>query len=780
VKFSYNWIRSLVTGLEADPTELMKLITMKTAECEGVEPFAPWLSQVVAARVLAVEPIEGSHNVKATVDAGPALGTRQVVCGAPNCRAGLLTAYVPSGVTLAGGKEIRQAVIGGVPSDGMLASAAELELTRDHSGILELSAGAPGEPLPGCAPDFVIEVDNKSLTHRPDLWGHHGMAREVAAITGATLTDPADLSLIPTGAPAWQIEIQDFDLCPRYSALVFENVQVGPSPLWLAERLQAVGLNSISNVVDVTNYVMAELAQPLHAFDADWLHGNKIIVRRATEGEPYKALNDEAYTLTHQNLVIADERGPVALAGVIGGAGSAINNSTTRVVLESANFLASNIRKTSSALKIRTDASMRFEKAQDPINTVRGLALAAKLLMEVCPGIRLVGGLVDSWQPAPTPAPIELPLEWLVRKLGRPIEGAEVRQILEALQFTVAEPTPGVFSVTVPSWRATKDVTIKEDLVEEVGRMVGYASVPPVAPLQPVKRPWINAERLFHHQIREAVAAQGFTESYNYSFISEEMATRFGFDPAAHLRVGNPISVEQSLMRLSLLPGLHRNIQENQKRFDTFRLFEIGNEIHPRPGGLPQEVPHLMAALFAKTDGAASLYELKRLAECLLAGCETRPAPAAAYMHPARSASIVWRGQTVGALYELHPDLVEAGRAAILDLNLGLLFEMGPAIRKYTPLRRFPVSEFDLSVVTGLRSYTSDIQTLIRDSAGPLLDKVQFLYAYQGKPLADDQKSLSYRVTVGALDHTLSSDEVTTLRNGIIEKLRAAGYELRG
>ncbi|QOY91769.1 phenylalanine--tRNA ligase subunit beta [Paludibaculum fermentans] len=780
MKFSYNWIHELTDGLGIDPPKLMKLITMKTAECEGVEAHAPWLAQVCVARVMSVEPIEGSHNVKALVDAGPVHGQKQVVCGAPNCRPGVLTAYVPSGVTVAGGKEIRKATIGGVESDGMLASGDELDLNRDHAGILELSGVEPGEPIPGCAPDAVIEVDNKSLTHRPDLWGHHGMAREVAAISGVKLKDPVDLTLIPQGEPAWHVDIRDFELCPRYSALVFENVKVGPSPLWLQQRLEAVGLNPISNVVDVTNFIMAELAQPMHAFDADWLHGNTIMVRRAGEGEVFKALNDESYTLNTSNLVIADANGAVALAGVIGGAGSAINDKTTRIVLESANFQAANIRMTSSAVKIRTDASMRFEKAQDPLNTVRALARAVALLQEVAPGCRLVGGLVDSWQAAAVAPPIELPMTWLVRKLGRPIGADEVRGILESLEFLVDETAPGVFSVTVPTWRATKDITIKDDLLEEVGRMIGYATVPPVAPLQPVKQPWVNEERVFHHSVRELVAAQGFTESYNYSFLSEDAARQFHFEPGAHLRVINPISSEQSLMRLSLLPGIHRNIVENAKRYEEFRLFEIGNEIHKRgPGELPNEVPHLMAALYSKGDGKAGLFELKRLAECVMPGCTVTPAEAGPNQHPARCSSIEWRGEAVGTLYELHPSLMDAGRAAILDVNLAVLFKLGPAPRRYKPLRRYPTSEFDLSVVAGLRDLCGTLETKIRKAAGPLCEKVRFLYAYQGKPLADDQQSLSFRVTAGAADHTLSNEEVTGIRNAIIADLASAGYELR-
>ena len=264
-----------------------------------------------------------------------------MVCGAKNCRPGLLTAYVP----------LDKKVVSGVESDGMLASGAELGINRDHDGNCRT-----GFTTSGCAPDSIIEIDNKSITHRPDLWGHHGMAREVAAILGLELGDPAKPDLLPQGAAAIQVQIEDLELCPRYSALVFENVTVQPSPLWLQYRLTAIGLNPINNIVDMTNFVMAELAQPMHAFDADLLHGDTIFIRPAKDGEAFRALNDETYTLDASNLVIADSAGAIALAGVIGGGDSAISEKTTRVVLESANFQASSIRKTSSAIKLRTDA----------------------------------------------------------------------------------------------------------------------------------------------------------------------------------------------------------------------------------------------------------------------------------------------------------------------------------------------------------------------------------------------------------------------------------------
>jgi phenylalanyl-tRNA synthetase beta chain len=763
MKFSYNWIRELVPSLDTPARQLERLITMRTAECEGVEETGGLLSQACAARVVSVEPIPGSHNVKAIVEAGR-YGNKVVVCGAPNCRPGMLTVYVPIG----------KKVVNGVESDGMLASGAELGLNRDAAGIIELQ----GE-LAGYAPDSIIEIDNKSITHRPDLWGHYGMAREVAAILREPLRDPVQPSLVPTGPAPIQVAIEDLDLCPRYSALVFENVTVQPSPLWLQYRLTAIGLNPINNIVDMTNFIMSELAQPMHAFDRDLLHGDTIFIRRAREGEYLLALNEQDFTLHSSNLVIADAKGAVALAGVIGGMDSAIVASTNRIVLESACFNASSVRRTSAALKLRTDASMRFEKSQDPANTVRGLARAVELLQELSPGIRLVGGLADQRKPITPPPPIVLPMDWLARKLGKDVAPEEVRDILERLAFGVSTHGPGVFSVTVPSWRATRDVSVKDDLVEEVGRMIGYDSIAPKAPAILTTVPPANEERAFHAQVRAVFANQGFTEVYNYSFVTEADARAFGMDPAEHVTVANPIAPNQSLLRMSLLPELRSNVLENSKRFDSFRLFEIGREIHKQPQGLPREIPHLAAAIYSKDgDGAAGLFEMKRAAECLMPGAGTRPSAARPYEHPARAAEIHWHGAVAGRLFELHPTLAE-GRTAMLDLDLTAVQAAAPKEKRYTPIRRYPSSAFDLSVVAGERELAGDLRGKLAALAGPLLESIEYQRQYAGPPLPEGTKSVSFRLTFGSPERTLSSEEVGEIRARLIDGMRAEGYDLR-
>lgn len=620
--------------------------------------------------------------------------------------------------------------------------------------------------------DFVIEIDNKSLTHRPDLWGHYGMAREVSSHFKKSLKDPVDLSVLPTGKPSVEVKIENFDLCPRFSAVLFENVKVGPSPKWLQDRLESVGLNPINNIVDITNYVMAELPQPMHAFDADKVKDHTLIARAAHAGEKCKALNDETYDVDPSMILVAGVDGPLAIAGVMGGASSMIGDTTTHIIFEAANWHPASVRKTSVKLGLRTDASARFEKALDPENTVRGIARAIQLMKECCPEARLVGGLADLYRPLIPPDPIELEISWLERKLGRQIAQAEVVEILRSIGFGVEEK-PDRLTVTVPTWRATKDISVKDDLVEEVGRMIGYASIAPQPPTLAVNPPPINALRAFHNRARRSLRYYGFTEVQNYSFVSDAEATRFDFDPKSHVRVLNPIAEDQALLRVSLIPKIHRNVEENRKHFDSFRLFEIGNEIHKRPEGLPDEIPHLAIAIYAKDDGIAGLNELKRVA-AMLPGIEFRPAlDIRVFEHPARTADVWWKGQKLGRLFEFHPSFVEQGRAAVLDFDLRLMQELDAASeKKYTPISKFPSSSFDLSIVVGPRALSGEVGDAVATFGHP----PEFIEDYR---MPDGRRSLLFRITLSREDRTLTGEEVSAERTRLIEGLRAKGYELR-
>jgi phenylalanyl-tRNA synthetase beta chain len=628
--------------------------------------------------------------------------------------------------------------------------------------------------------DWIIDIDNKSLTHRPDLWGHIGMAREVAAITGRSLQDPVKPDLLPSGASPLRVDIEDYALCPRYSALLLENLAVNPAEQWMQTRLESIGLNSINNIVDVTNYVLAELPQPMHAFDADKLTGTTIYVRLARPGERLRALNGEAYDLTPEDLVIADDSGPIALAGVVGGAPTAISESTTRVVLESANFNATRVRLTSARHKLRTDASVRFEKALDPENTVRGLARTLELLATARPR----GGVADNRGPVKGIPLIVLPSKLVTRKLGIEVPPQQISEILRALGFPVEESAPGTLTVTVPTWRATRDISLKDDLVEEIGRMIGYDAIAPAAPLAACMVPPANPMRAFLRQVRNQLAAQGFNEVYNYSFVNQTEAERFSLHISDHIAVKNPIASELTHLRRILLPGVFKNIVSNVRHFPSFRIFEIGDEIHPKTAGLPDEVTHAAAAIYDAHGDEQDFFELKRVLECVFAGTRLTAAEARLYEHPARTAEIHWHNTVIGRIFELHPLLLRQegieGRAVLFDVNLDLAQQLAAQrVVKYTPLRKYPTSGFDLSIVSDSRTPVHQIQDALAQLAGPDLTAIDFIRQYDGPPLPPGQKSVSYHLEAGALDHTLSADEVTEIRNRIIEGMRAIGYDLR-
>ena len=654
---------------------------------------------------------------------------------------------------------------------------AECEGVHDPGAFAGASVAAVAR-AENSEPDSIIEIDNKSLTNRPDLWGHLGMAREVAAIAGLSVADP--VGELPAAASKGDISIsiEDANLCARFSGQRVENVKVAPSPLWMQYRLNSLGVNPINNLVDVTNYVLCELGQPMHAYDAELL-GSTIVVRAARKGESILALNGEKYSLGEEEIVIADAHKPVGIAGIIGGNDTAIRPATKRIVLEAASFPAAQVRKSSSRLKLRTDASMRFEKGQDPENTVRALARAVELLKLISPGSEAAPP-IDVYARKSTPPRIQLDLNWAERKLGRKLSTEEVVNIFKSLVFGVEQLDARKLLITVPSWRATKDISIPEDLVEEIGRMVGYASIVPQAPAVLAAPTARNLEHEQHRAIRAALTGQGFTEVSNYSFISDAEVETFGYATDKLLQVANPIIAEQKYMRPSLLPGIRRNLADNNRFFADFRLFEIGREYHKSNDGVPAERTHLIAAIFSREGreaSAANLLEMKRVAQYVAADCKVVPAKGhGKTMHPERAAHVEAGGQQVGQLYELHPALLDRGRAAILDLDLDALQALPSPRQAYRPLRRFPTSSVDLSIVAGKHELVATLEKKLRELAGGSLVSLQFLLIF---PLPPDKKSVSFRLTLGADDRTLNAEEVTHTRERVVDGIKAAGYELR-
>ena len=413
---------------------------------------------------------------------------------------------------------------------------------------------------------------------------------------------------------------------------------------------------------------------------------------------------------------------------------------------------------------------MRFEKSQDPENTVRALARTVALMKTICPEARLVGGLIDWKIERPAPPAIALDGHWLNRKIGRDVEAGQVRSILESLGFGVSGVWPSL-TVTVPSWRATKDVNTPDDLVEEVGRMIGYETIPPVAPAVLSMVPMDSPERLYLRRVRALAASQGFTEVYNYSFLSEEQAAQLGFEPAALVRVLNPIAQNQSLMRPSLLPGIYANVVENRKHREQFRIFEIGREIHKRPEPeLPDEVQHLVLAIYGE-EGA--LLELKRVAQSLANGIQIRSAEPRVFEHPRRAGDVLAGSTVVGRLFEMHPNYIE-GRAAVLDLDLRVLRTFEPNAVSYPALKKYPSTAFDLSVIAAPREPVGDLLRRMQVLAGPLLEQIEYVRQYA----KSDTKSVTFRFTLSSPDRTLSTDEATQVRAAVIDGMRGLGYDL--
>ncbi|MCU1291833.1 MAG: phenylalanyl-tRNA synthetase beta subunit, partial [Bryobacterales bacterium] len=426
-----------------------------------------------------------------------------------------------------------------------------------------------------------------------------------------------------------------------------------------------------------------------------------------------------------------------------------------------------------------------FEKALDPENTVPGLARTLELLQQVCPGVRTSGGISDSRaQAQPTP-PIPLSTEFVARKLGVPVTQAQIAEILSALGFSVQESAPEVLTVIVPSWRATKDISLKDDLVEEIGRMIGYGEITPTPPTVAAIPPPANPARSYRRQVRFQLAAQGFTEVYNYSFLNEADVKKFSLPIAEHLAVRNPIASELTHLRRSLLPGLFENVVSNTRHSPDFRIFEIGSEIHPSSGtDLPKETVHLAAGLYNLHANVGDLFELKRVLECLFPGVRLRTTTALPYEHPTRTAEAEWHGAIIGRIFEIHPSLLRAegieGRAMFFDVDLARTQELQSRRTKmYRPLRKYPTSGFDLSIIADLRTPVASIENDLRSLAGESLASLEFVTEYSGPPFPEGRKSVSYHLEVGSLDHTLTADEVAEIRGRIIEGMRNRGYGLR-
>ncbi|MFN8676690.1 MAG: phenylalanine--tRNA ligase subunit beta [Thermomicrobiales bacterium] len=802
MKVPTRWLREFVdTGLPAG--DLAHRLTMAGLEAEKVETIGDGWQNVFVGHVDTVERHpDADRLVLATVTAGEHHLT--VVTGAPNIAAGQVVPLALAGARLIDGhsegqvyKTLKPGMIRGVRSEGMVCSEKELGLSDEHEGIMVLEPDAPvGAPLADWLGDTVIEFEiTPNLVHAFSVLG---IAREAAAITSHDVTLPPlyDLTQAPQGAPDL-VSIEADDLCPRYAAVVFDGVVIGPSPAWLQRRLNAAGVRPINNIVDVTNYVMLEFGQPLHAFDADKLRGDRIVVRRARPGETLETIDHVERPLSPDMLVIADAERAVAVAGVMGGVESETTDASTRILLEAANFDMKSVRRTARALKMRSDASVRYERGIDPNQVTDAVARATQLILELSPGAT-VTAFADKYPRPRKATPLSVPFGEIERLLGVRIPPAEVQAVLGRLGFS-PNVSETVIDVLVPTWRS--DVTLGADIVEEVARVVGYETLPetlPTGETPPVRR---DAMFLFQQKVRRALAGLGFWETISYVTVGAgdllKLSAPGALSPGIHaipleaaLHLRNPMQAERDLLRPTLLPSVVETASRNLKHQRSVRLFEIARVYLPSDAELPVEAATLALVLAGKrdelsrfADATAELdfFDAKGAVETLLERLGVRDAtyrplslPA---FHPGRTSGVYVSDTLVGIIGELRPDRalafdIETPRVVVVELDLEALMAAAEPLPSGISNPRFLPVEQDFAVVVNEATPASDVLAALRSGAGPLASGFELFDVYRGPQLGEGRKSLAYRIAFTAPNRALTDAELGKVREKIGKTLR--------
>ncbi len=763
------------SGAELTTAQLEERLTMTGTKVEAVERHGPdVLEHFRVGRVLDRQSHPNADRLSVcTVDIGD--GQRsQIVCGAPNVAAGQTVAVATPGAVMPDGTTLGKASLRGVESNGMILAEDELAIGTEHAGILVLDENGlePGMPLSGVIP-FATDVLVLEVTpNRPDCLGIYGVAREVHAATGKPLSAPpwADDPGTDGAVDAASVEVQCPDLCPRFTARVFEDVKLGPSPPWLKARLMAAGQRPISNVVDISNYVMLETGQPVHAFDLDQVHGHSLTVRRARAGERMTTLDDVERTLDDDMVVIEDAEGPTSIAGVMGGARSEVNETTTRVLMEAANWHGANIHRTSLKLGLRTEASGRFEKQLQPEQAMEAQALATRLMVELC-GARVLDGTIDVGGPGPEPPTIRLRDARVEALLGAPIARARCREILEAIEFQTVEAPDGL-DVSPPPFRR-EDVTREADVIEEVARLDGLEKLPATLPSRHGASGRLTARQRARRRAADALVAQGLDEVVGWSFTGNEIYSKLRLDSPNAIEIANPMSSDQSQLRTTLLGSLLDTIARNRAQGAlALRLFE-GGAVY-LPSGEPYHLGALIAgpvrpATWREPDPpVADFSAAKGVLGGLLGALRvewTVEEAARPFLHPGRAASIIVRDRAVGWLGELHPSVAEA--VAGFELDLDAVGEPPTAV--YRDLTSFPAVREDLAVVVSEQTSAAEVLAVVRDAGAPLLVDASVFDVYRDpERIGADKVSLALRLTYRAPDRTLTDAEVAARRAEIV------------
>jgi phenylalanyl-tRNA synthetase beta chain len=795
MKVPVEWLEAYVApGL--DSAGLAERLNMTGTEVERITRHGVGeLDAFIVGRVLSAEQHPDADRLRVCKVAVGEGDVAQIVCGAPNVAEGQTVAVAQPGAVMPDGTKLKKAKLRG----GMILAEDELAIGTDHAGILVLDEDGDG-PVPGTPLSELLALATDVLEleitpNRPDCLGIYGVAREVAAATGAPLAPPpwSDDLGTPGAVAGAEVVVEAPDLCPRFTARVFEGVTIAPSPPWLKARLMAAGQRPISNVVDITNYVMLLTGQPLHAFDLDRVAGGRLVVRRARDGEPVHTLDGQTRTLDDEMLLIADDDGPTSIAGVMGGARSEVEDGTTRVLMEAATWVGPNIKRTSERLGLRSEASGRFEKGLQPEQALWAQAVATGLMVQLT-GARVVPGTIDVGPGAPPPIELHLREARVGRLLGRWIPRARQAEILAALEFGVREAEDGL-DVRVPPFRRA-DVTREVDLVEEVARLDGLEHLPETVSTGPQAA--LTPRQKLRRRAADALADRGFLEAVGWSFADPALAERLRLPPGDERRrfveLRNPLSADQGVLRTmvlgSLLDAAARNVAHDT---GDVRLFEQGTVYLDAGGELPRERRHVGAVVVGPLrppswreprPGPADVLALKAVVEALMAVLR---APAAferadePFLHPGRATAITLAGAPIGWLGELHPLVAEAWElpaATAFELDLDAVPE--PSVPRFRELPAHPAVRQDLAVVVGDDVPAARVLAVAR-RASPLLERVEVFDVYRGAQAGEGRTSLALHLVFRAPERTLTEEEGSAERERIVAALRDdLGAEPRG
>ncbi len=799
MKITYNWLQEYVPLDGVSPAQLADQLTMLGLEVDSVTPLFPELADLKTGTVLSAEPHPNADKLTlCRVQVGDE--ELQIVCGAPNVRAGLSVAVALPGTTLPGDVKIKKSKVRGVESQGMICSERELGLGDDHSGIMELDPSIPsGQSFLQHAglQDTMIEVD---LTpNRPDCASVIGIAREAAGINGRQLHVPYREKRLASATPSFAVEVAAPDLCPRYAARLIKGVTIGPSPWWLKRRLLAVGLRPVNNVVDITNLVMLEYGQPLHAFDFRKLAEGRIVVRTPRPHETsFTAIDHVQRSLEPDMLLICDGSAPVAIAGVMGGLDSEVSASTVDVLLESAYFNPVSIRKTARRLGLATDASYRFERGIDPDGTIAAMERAVALICELAGGTAEPGGIDLDNRPAPA-GPLTLRVSRTAALLGVELDAERIARLLSAIEIDCRIIDADTITVIVPSFRV--DLEREADVVEEVARLIGYDQIPIRLPGVDLSFPEQDRERLERNRVRSVLNGAGFTEAINYSFTASgaDDRLRLAADDRRrhHVRILNPLTEEQDVMRTSLLPGLLENINRNLRFEQTSaRLFEIGKLYFPRTGEpLADEPTWLAGVLTGNRYGShaplhfppqeVDIYDAKGAVETVLdnlrlpvgeEGIALCPAQQAEpFAEPLFALDICLHGSPIGTIGKIaSPVLREFGikrDVYYFDLDFSALCGETPSRRSFAALPVYPSVKRDLALVVPVTTPAGELVRTVMASREKLIEHCDVFDVYQGDKIKAGHKSVALAITYRSETKTLTEKQVEKAHARLVQSL---------